>query len=315
MLRSLLSRMFQGLFILAMAGSCCLANGFATVDYALLLAFHPQMARYDFSIQRFYLPEINLGDKSQMDRIRQKMEERAKEMVKPVEGLYRDRGRVQRDLAKLEESSKGTIAEMLSQNKDVSGMQKTYAAKSEALQKELADVEARLLAAQEGHLDFLYLPRDKSIAKLRQIFTEIDATLAAVSQERGNLALVDRSFAVPELPNQQPPVPAVGMDLPSADLYSQLLKFDFAIPHHSEAPPDHPARLAQGLNDRFTDLFQKYLTQNASLRPVVSNLRGRLFLAGGLDVTGLALGKILDANGVRPEIKARLLQLMGQVCR
>ena len=301
------------IFFLAMGLSIVAGAGLATVDYSILLAFHPAMARYDFTFQRFFLPETNLSDPAKMEQIRKKMGEKALAGQTTEVEVDRDRQRVIREMQQLEIGSRQTISNMLKENKDVGSFQRTYSFKQQELNNRLAELDRRYLDAQEAGLELLYLSREKSDQFLAKVFQEIDRHLAAVSQERGGVAIVDRSFMAPPAVTLRPAPPIGDMDISTADLYNQLLGFSFAQPPAGSGPPGHMERVVEGVESRFKDSFQRYLSQAPALRPVVANLRGRMVLAGGEDLTGTVLGRVLDAYGTNPDVKARLLQYVAQL--
>jgi len=84
-------------------------------------------------------------------------------------------------------------------------------------------------------------------------------------------------------------------------------------PGWKEGPPGHAERVMEGTETAFKKEFEKYLSQAPTLGRFISNFRGRLFLAGGEDLTPLALSRILDSNPIAPEIKQRLIHLISQV--
>ena len=288
------------------------AAGMASVDYSILMAFHPLMARFDFTVQRFFLPDLNLSDAKQMESVRRKMAERSTQGHKDRLAVDRDRNRVQREIMRVEESSQQTIASMLRDNKEVAGFQKTYQEKLKGLNAELAELDKRFLAAQEAGLEVMYQSREKSQTAFLQIQSEIDQHLAAISRERGGLAIIDRSFLAPPASTFSPVVPVSDVDPATADLYSQLLKFDFSLPpDQGQGPPGHLDRVKEGVESQFRDQLQRYVSQTPALRPVIANVRGRLLVAGGEDLTSLVLTRLLDAHQTRPEVKSRMLQLLS----
>ncbi|HNV72156.1 MAG TPA: hypothetical protein PKO06_20785 [Candidatus Ozemobacteraceae bacterium] len=290
------------------------AGGIASVDYSVLLAFHPQMARFDFTVQRFFQPDLNLSDSRQMESVRQKMAEKAAQAHTERQNLERERNRIQREIARIEETSNQTISAMLRDNKDVTSFQNTYRTKLQALNAQLSELDRKFLAIQEAGLDVIYQSREKSQALFLQVQNEIDQHLAAVATERGGVSIIDRSFLAPPASTFAPPVPVSNIDPVTADLYSQLLNFDFTVPAvEGHGPEGHLDRVKEGVESRFRDQLQRYVSQTPALRPVIANVRGRLLVAGGEDLTALVLGRILDAHRTRPEVKNRLLQLLSSL--
>ena len=143
------------IFFLAMGLSIVAGAGLATVDYSILLAFHPAMARYDFTFQRFFLPETNLSDPAKMEQIRKKMGEKALAGQTTEVEVDRDRQRVIREMQQLEIGSRQTISNMLKENKDVGSFQRTYSFKQQELNNRLAELDRRYLDAQEAGLELL----------------------------------------------------------------------------------------------------------------------------------------------------------------
>ncbi|MBI3038044.1 hypothetical protein HYY75_03180 [bacterium] len=241
-------------FLAFFSQSCfekALAEGFATVDFSILLAFHPQMARYDFSVKRFLLPELNLSDPNQ--------------------------------IKKIQDAKNGVVS------------------------------NPRHLESEKTRLSSFYLSSEESDKKLIQIFEEIDGVLSELSKERGNAAILDRSFLAPPAPFPGLSTPAAVVDCSSADLFSQMLNFDFSVPENFSGPPGQNERMRQGIEARFQDSFKKYTSLNPAFRSLVMNSRGRLFLTGGEDLTAGALSKIFESHGIRLEIRIRLLQLISQL--
>jgi len=290
------------------------AAGMATVDYSLLMAFHPKMSRFDFTVGRFYLPGLNLSNEKQMTDIRKKIRQKNSESAPKIAQLDRDRMRNLKEIANFDESARTTLNAMLRDGKDISAIERSYSQKKIQLQVKQTDLDEQLLALQEAGLDFIYYSREKTKGMIVEIMTEIDRILEQISRERGNLAIIDRSYLSPPASVRPPPVPAEGMDMLSADLYGQLLKSDFAMnPGWKEGPPGHAERVMEGTETAFKKEFEKYLSQAPTLGRFISNFRGRLFLAGGEDLTPLALSRILDSNPIAPEIKQRLIHLISQV--
>jgi len=291
-------------------------GGWASVDYTLVLALHPRMAWYDFSVQRFYRSNIPMNNESELEKLRKKAAAVTLEMKSSVERVDRERNRILKEMTDLELSRKNTINTMLKENKDVTLISKSYDLKSTRLAKEYADKEKEYEKVRNAGLDVFYLNRTDSDNYLSSIMSEIDQILKQLSRERGNIAIIDRSFLIAPATTYQPPTAIPGFGLLGSQLYAQLLKTDFSVPKGSDAPetpPDHIQRVVTGIEGRFKEDLEKVLTQIPALHPIVANVRPRFFLAGGEDLTMLVIQQVFKLNKVPAEIEQRVLRLLPQM--
>ncbi|NLI76394.1 MAG: hypothetical protein GX442_08130 [Candidatus Riflebacteria bacterium] len=292
------------------------AKGWATVDYTILLAFHPKMAWYDFAVQRFYRPEVPLGNAKEMARLRAKADARTAEVQSRLAEVRRNRNRLLQELGNIDQQRQNTINEMMRDGKETGSIEESFARKKVRLQEEYDALDKEYLKVQEAGLDVFFLTRDDSRKYLAAIMSEIDAVLSRISSERGDLAILDRAFVTPPAVEYPAPVAMSGLNLTEASLYAQLLQSNFQLPPGStdpSTPPDHAKRVAAGLESRFQEDFQKLLTQAPTVQPVIANLRARLFLAGGEDLTATALARIFETYKVPGDAANRILRLVPQL--
>lgn len=292
------------------------AKGWATVDSTILLAFHPKMAWYDFAAQRFFRPEVPLGNEKEMAKLRAKAAARTAEVQTRLAEVRRNRNRLLQELNTLDQQRRNTVNEMLREGKETASIEESFARKKVRLQEEYDALDKDYLKVQEAGLDVFFLSRDDSRKYLSTIMGEIDAVLSRISRERGDLAILDRAFVTPPAIEYPAPVAMPGLNLTEASLYAQLLQSNFQLPPGTtdpSAPPDHAQRVAAGLESRFQEDFQKLLTQAPTVQPVIANLRARLFLAGGEDLTAIALARIFETYKVPGEAATRLLRLIQQL--
>jgi len=313
----LTARFYIIITALIMVSSLAIAQGgWATADYTLLLALHPRMAWYDFSAQRFYRSSIALNNPIELENLRKKAAAVTSEMKSSVDKINRDRNRILKDMNDLEASHKTTVNAMLKDNKDVTAISKSFELKRARLEREFAEKEKEYNKVREAGLDVFYLPKDESNRYLFSIMTEIDQILKRLSRERGNVAIVDRSFVTPPAQTFEPPTGIPGFGLLGSQLYAQLLQTDYRPPQGSNDPnttPEHMQRVVSGVEGRFQEDFEKGLTQIPALQPVIANVRPRLVLAGGEDLTLIVLQDIFNMNRVSQEVEQRILRILSQM--
>ncbi|MBU1105617.1 MAG: hypothetical protein KKB51_03030 [Candidatus Riflebacteria bacterium] len=248
--------------------------------------------------------------------MRQKAATVSSEMKGSVDKISRERNRILKDMNDLELSQKTTINAMLKENKDVTSISKSFELKRNRLEKEFAAKEKEYDSVREAGLDVFYLTRDESNKYLFSIMAELDQILKRLSRERGNVAIVDRSFVTPPAQAFEPPTGIPGFGLLGSQLYAQLLQSDFRPPQGSSdpnTPPEHMQRVVDGLERNFQEEFERVLTQIPALQPVIANVRPRLFLVGGEDLTLTVLQEVFKANRVSPEVEQRILRILPQM--
>ncbi|MBF0545078.1 MAG: hypothetical protein HQM08_11615 [Candidatus Riflebacteria bacterium] len=293
---------------------CSFGGNFAVADYSILAGFHPKMARFDFSIGRFFLPNVNLGDSKQVTGLQKLVKQKSSENAPKIETLRREKNRIIREISNFEVSSKTTVNSMLKEGKNPSQIQESLAKKKSELNGQLAGIDEQILNIGEAALDVIYFSREKSRTMLGEIFSEVDKVLQEISAEKGGVVIIDKSFILTANSMEKAPPPVEGLDPDCVNLYKALMDSEYSVaPDLLNGPPGHKERLLKGIESRFRGTFEKSLVNIPVVRSLVSNYHGRLLLAGGENLTPLALSRILKNNNVNEEFTKKIVELVSQL--